>query len=199
MYKGYLSGLEEYLKRSYHISIFDQALASGRPWQLHIHDHRIITAVVSENQKFNLKIDSEEAKDEILAKVNIKFLYPKEKAEVVAPLLKTDQKVRAQGLEPILSPGKRHHVKNKTLFPLMKENQVMFFTLLEGEIIRGIIAGFSRYEITLNLKGGIPITILRHSIYDLRDKKGRCFLKSFQETHRDWEKTNLFVSSSFQG
>ena len=199
MYKGYLSGLEEYLKESYHISIFDQALDSGRPWQLHIHDHRIISAMVSENQKFNLKIDSEGAKDEILAKVNIKFLYPKEQAEIVAPLLKTDQKVRAQGLEPILSPGTRHHVKNKTLFPLMKENQVMFFTLLEGEIIRGIIVGFSRYEITVNLKGGSPITILRHSIYDLRDKRGRCFLKSFQETHRDWEKTDLFVSSASQG
>ena len=198
MHKGYLSGLEEYLKKSYHISIFDQVLKSDQPWELHIHDHRIITARVSENQKFNLKIDSEEAKDEILAKVNIKFLYPKEKAEVVAPLLKTDKKVRSQGLEPILSPGKRHHVKNKTLFPLMKENQVMFFTLLEGEIIRGIISGFSRYEITVNLKGGSPITILRHSSYDLRDKRGRCFLKSFQETHRDWEKTNLFVSSASQ-
>lgn len=198
MHTGYLSGLEEYLKESYNISVFDQALESGQPWELHIHDHRIITAMVLENQKFNLKIDSEEAKDEILPKVNIKFLYPREKAEIVSPLLKTDKKVRALGLEPILSPGKRYHVKNKTLFPLMKENQVMFFTLLEGEIIKGIIAGFSRYEITVNLKGGLPITILRHSIYDLRDKRGRCFLKSFQEIRRDWEKTNLFVSSASQ-
>ena len=81
----------------------------------------------------------------------------------------------------------------------MKEKQVMFFTLLEGEIIRGIIADFSRYEITVILKGGSPITILRHSIYDLRDKRGRCFLKLFQETRTDWEKSNLFVPSASQG
>ena len=76
----------------------------------------------------------------------------------------------------------------------MKENEVVFFTLLEGDLLRGVIAGFSRYEITINLKGGVPLTILRHSIYDLRNKKGRCFLKSFQEEHRDWEKSKLYVS-----
>ena len=75
----------------------------------------------------------------------------------------------------------------------MKEKKVVFMTLLEGEIVRGIIAGFSRYEITVHLKGGTAITVLRHSIYDLRDKKGRCFLKSFQDTHKDWEKSELFV------
>jgi hypothetical protein len=48
----------------------------------------------------------------------------------------------------------------------------------------------------VSLKGGFPVTILRHSIYDLRNKKGRCFLKSFQEEHRDWEKSHLFVSEN---
>jgi hypothetical protein len=100
------------------------------------------------------------------------------------------------GLEPIISPKKRYHIKNKSIFPLMKERAVLFFTLIEGEIIKGIVAGFSRYEITVNLKGGIPVTILRHGIYDLRNKKGRCFLKSFQETNRDWEKNPLFISST---
>ena len=77
----------------------------------------------------------------------------------------------------------------------MKGKQVLFFTMLEGELIKGIISDFSRYDITVNLKGGIPVTILRHAVYDLRDKEGQCFLKSFQETKRDWEKSGLYVSS----
>jgi hypothetical protein len=76
---------------------------------------------------------------------------------------------------------------------LIKEKEVVFFTFLEGEIMRGIISGFSRYDITLNLKGGLPVTLLRHSVYDLRNKKGRCLLKSFQEKHRDWQKSELYV------
>lgn len=34
---------------------------------------------------------------------------------------------------------------------------------------------------------------MRHSILDLRDKKGRSFMKSFQEVHKDWENSGLFV------
>ena len=45
----------------------------------------------------------------------------------------------------------------------------------------------------ISYEGGAPVTVLRHSIYDIRNKKGRCFLKSFQENHRDWEKSDLFI------
>ncbi|MBW1797725.1 MAG: hypothetical protein JRJ21_04825 [Deltaproteobacteria bacterium] len=192
---GYLSGLQEYLDEAYHISIFDQALASEHPWELHIHNHRIIKAKIIENLRYDVKVSVNGAPDEVLPKTDIKLIYQEDLARSVTPLIKTGNKVRNLGLEPIISPKKRYHIKNKSLFPLMKEKTVIFFTLLEGEIIKGIVAGFSRYEITVNLKGGISVTILRHGIYDLRNKKGRCFLKAFQETQRDWEKSPLFVSS----
>ena len=193
---GYISGLQEYLGEKYHISIFDEALASGQPWKLHINSHRIIKARIVENPRYDLKISIDGSGDEVLPKTDVKLLYHEDLSEAVTKLLKTDKKVRELGLNPIISPGKRYHVKNKSLFPLMKEKEVLFFTLLEGEIIMGIVADFSRYEITVKLKAGLPVTILRHSIYDLRDKKGRCYLKSFQDTHRDWEKSPLFVSST---
>jgi hypothetical protein len=193
---GYLSGLQEYLDEAYNISIFDQALASEQPWELHIHNHRTIKARIIENLGYDVKVSVNGAADEVLPKTDIKLIYPEDLAGSVTPLIKTDNKVRDMGLEPIISPKKRYHIKNKSIFPLMKERAVLFFTLIEGEIIKGIVAGFSRYEITVNLKGGIPVTILRHGIYDLRNKKGRCFLKSFQETNRDWEKNPLFISST---
>ena len=71
--------------------------------------------------------------------------------------------------------------------------------MLEGEIIKGIVTDFSRYDVTVSMKGGLPVTILRHSIYDLRNKKGRSFLKAFQEEHRDWEKSPLFEHDSSLG
>jgi ribosomal protein S1 len=193
---GYLSGLQEYLDEAYNISIFDQALASEQPWELHIHNHRTIKARIIENLRYDVKVSVNGAADEILPKTDVKLIYPEDLAGSVTPLIKTDNKVRDMGLEPIISPKKRYHIKNKSIFPLMKERAVLFFTLIEGEIIKGIVAGFSRYEITVNLKGGTPVTILRHGIYDLRNKNGRCFLKSFQETSRDWEKSPLFIPST---
>jgi hypothetical protein len=189
---GSLVGLNEYLDECYSLSVFDQAVQSKEPWQIHLHEHRIIKAEITENLKYDIKWFISGEGDILLPKVQIKLIYPEALSDRVANGLNTDQKVKGLGLEPILPPGKRYHVKNKTLFPLMKERTVVFFTLLEGEVIRGIITGFSRYEIAVNLKGGTPVTILRHSIYDLRDKKGRCYLKTFQDTHRDWEKSSLF-------
>jgi hypothetical protein len=193
---GYLVGLEEYLREFYNKSIFEQVVDSGEPWEFHLHGRRTIRGRALENLTYDIKVETEAQQEQVLPKVEIKLLYPAYFDESVQPLIKINEQVLKLSLGPILSPRQRYFVKNKSLFPLMKDQEVVFFTLLEGELIRGIIAGFNRYEITVNLKGEIPVTILRHSIYDLRNKKGRCFLKSFQEEHRDWERSHLFVSEN---
>ena len=60
----------------------------------------------------------------------------------------------------------------------MEERTVLFFTLLEGEIIRGLVTAFSRYDLTVSLKGGVSVVVMRHAVLDVRDKKGRCYLKA---------------------
>jgi len=191
-----LLGLQDYLDEFYHRSIFEQARDSGQPWEFYMHGLRIIRGRILEDLTYDIKVDIEADGEQVLPKVEVKLVYPVNVAESVRPLIKTDEAVQALGLGPILAPGRRNFVKNKTLFPLMKDKEVLFFTLLEGDVIKGIVKGFSRYEITLSLKTGDPVTVLRHSIYDLRNKKGRCFLKKFQEEHRDWEKSPLFVSEN---
>jgi sRNA-binding regulator protein Hfq len=192
---GYLQGLQEYLDEKYHLSVFDTALSSKEPWDFHLHNHSIICARIVENRTYELEIESDDEVGRILPKTNVKFLYPTSSGAAVKPLIKTERKVKSLKLEPIPSPRNRYHIKNKSLFPLLRERKVILVTLLEGEIMRGIIADFSRYDITMKLKGGVPVTILRHAVYDLRDKRGRCFLKNFQEAHRDWEKSSLYVPS----
>ena len=186
-------GLDEYLDEAYALSVFDQVIESKDRWEFHLHGEKIVQARILENMIYDVKIEMEGKGEEELPKIQIKFLYPAELSDTVRKLLKTDKKIKALHLEPIFSPHKRFFVKNKSLFPLMKEKQVLFFKMLEGEIVRGVVTAFSRYEITIHLKGGIPVTIMRYAIYDLRNKKGRCFLKSFQEEHRDWENSELFV------
>ena len=191
---GFLSGFQEYLTQAYGSSVFDRACESKQPWEFHIHGKNIIRAKILKNLVYDLKIASNDTKETVLSKTDIKMLYPSEVSEAVQPLLKTDKKVTKLAMEPIITPALRRHIKNKSLYPLMKERKVVRLTLLEGEIVKGLITGFSRYEITCSLKGGLPVFILRHSVYDLRDKKGRSFLKSSQERRRDWEKSSLYVS-----
>ncbi|MBN1850268.1 MAG: hypothetical protein JW932_16980 [Deltaproteobacteria bacterium] len=190
---GYLLGLKEYLGVNYETTIFDQAAESGHPWEFHLHGYQRVQASVLENLTYDVKLDIKGEEKKEIPKIHIKFLYPLDTAEAARPLLKIDNRIKDLALEPIVSPKDRYFIKNKSLFPLMKEKQVVFFYSLEGDVIRGIIMDFSRYDITVALKGGTLITILRHSIYDLRDKKGRCFLKSNQEKTRDWRKSDLYV------
>ena len=62
----------------------------------------------------------------------------------------------------------------------------LFFTLLGGNVLRGIITGFSRYEINLSMKGGVPVVIMRHAVFDVKDKKDRSFLKKEVEKSRQY-------------
>jgi hypothetical protein len=190
---GHLQGLREYLKAAYNNSVFDQALTSQQLWEMRLHGQRIVQARVVENRTYEVVIDVADQGPEELPKLQVKCLYPADMSSSVGKMFKMDKKVQGLGLEPIYGPAERYIVKNKTLFPLMKGREVVFCTLLEGEVIRGIIADFSRYDLTIHAKGGVPLIILRHSIYDLRNKQGRCLLKSFQDKHKDWEKSPVFV------
>jgi hypothetical protein len=172
------AGLKQYLENNYENSVFDLALKDPSPWMFYLHGRQTVQARLVQNSTYSVCLSSGEQNEQEVNKTHIKLVYPAAHAEAVTKLIKTDSKVQRQGLEPIVSPKDRHHIKNKTLFPLMQDREVLFFTLLEGEIIRGLVTAFTRYDLTVSLKGGIPVAVLRHSILDVRDKKGRCYLKT---------------------
>ncbi len=189
-----LDGFNDYYKTHDHLSVFDRMLKEGTLWDFHIHGDQILSARVKQNDRYDVGLAVNEQAPVQINKTTIKFVHPHEiSAEIRKRMKQTDKKIKNLKLEPIMNWRDRHFIKNKTLFPLMKDRQVLFFTLLEGEIVRGIIADFSRYDITVHLKGGIPVVLLRHSIYDLRDKVGHCYLKSVQQKARDWEKSDYFI------
>ncbi len=170
--------LRQYLKDNYEKSVFDAALNDPSPWVYHLHGRNIIQARMVASSPYQVVLSADGETEQKIDKINIKLLYPASQAGAAGKRIKTDKKIAARGLEPIISPKNRHYIKNKTLFPLMQQREVLFFTLLEGEIIRGVVLAFSRYDLTVGLKGGIPVMVLRHAVLDVRDKRGRCYLKS---------------------
>ncbi len=191
---GQLSGFREYLKEHYTTSVFERIMASGDLWCFHLHGKKEVTARLVEDLPYDLRIDIEGEGERLLQKTEVKLLHPSGMKEDVARLVKKrEKKVEQLNLAPIVRRRDRYFIKNKTLYPLMKEKEVIFITLLEGEIIRGVVLDFRRYELTMGLKGGLPVTVMRHAVYDAKNKAGRCFLKSFQQTAMDWKKSDLFV------
>ena len=172
-----ISPLKRYLDENYQESVFDSALNDPSPWVYHLHNREIVHGRIVRNLPYRIVLSVDAQPEKEIDKTSIKLLYPASFAQTVEKQIKSDPKIEARQIAPIISPKNRHHIKNKTLFPLMQQREVLFFTLLEGEIIRGLVLAFSRYELTIGLKGGTQIKVLRHSILDVRDKKGRCYLK----------------------
>ena len=56
---GHLKGLNKYLDEKYHLSIFEQALNSQEPWDLHIHNHIILSTRIVENKRYDLEIEGD--------------------------------------------------------------------------------------------------------------------------------------------
>ncbi|MEW6427496.1 MAG: hypothetical protein AB1568_05625 [Thermodesulfobacteriota bacterium] len=171
--------LKTYLAEHYEESIFSKRAADGDV-VLHLHGGREVTGRLREIDPYSVAVEQNGVVEEC-KKLDIKFLYPADQAESVRSLLTVSARVRDLRLEPILARGKRHHVKNRTLFPLMQERAVLLFTTLEGEELRGIVGAIRRYEFVVLLKGGIPVTLMRHALYDVRDKKKKSLLKAVVE------------------
>ncbi len=187
-----LKGYKEYMEKNYTQCSLKEAIESGEKKVLNLHSQKEIDAILLEDQVYDLKIKNEQGEEEVIPKLFIKYLYNPEDREAIKKLIKTDKNVADKKLEPIEKPHLRIHIKNRTLLSLLYQREVVIFTLLEGDVIRGLISRFTRYEITVLQKGGIPVTFMRHALYNARNKKNRSLLKSFQQKHKDWKKSELY-------
>lgn len=190
---AFLAGLNDYLLKQYRYSTFEEALSSGACYCLHLHGQRILQGSITENSPYGVVVTSREGERTELHKTQIKMLYPAEQADGVNARMTIDEAVRSRAQDPIVPAKPRHHIKNKTLFPLMRAGMPLVVTLLEGEVLEGVIQSFARYELTLALGDHVQVVVLRHAIFDVRNSEGRCFLKSSQQTLRDWTASELYI------
>jgi sRNA-binding regulator protein Hfq len=192
---GYLRGLNDYLRESYSRDLFQENFLRRTPLAFHLSGHRKLTGRVKKNMKFDVDIYTEQNEIVRVPKLNIKFFYPLEWETQIAPLIESDEAVKQERLKPIKKPDQRRHVKNKTLYPLMVERTPVVLTSYEGDVIRGFVDDFTKYEIIIKLHGTLTVTVLRHAIHLFTTLDGRDLLKTFQEKAKDWQKSSVWVNN----
>jgi sRNA-binding regulator protein Hfq len=176
-----LAGLDDYLKAHQKESIFAREAGGSTSWCLFLHGDERKIGRIQGDQTYEIDFATQEGVVEKIHKVKVKLMCEASREEEVLARMRTDEAVKGAPEGPHFGPRYRHHIKNKTLYPLMNRKEVLFFTMLEGEVLRGIVDGFSRFEISLRLKGGVPAVILRHAVFDVRDKKGQSYSKEAVE------------------
>jgi sRNA-binding regulator protein Hfq len=191
-----LTGFREYMQEQKPKSVFADLAANGTMAVLHLCStcDRVGTVVANDVYGLTFRPVSEEdatAPEQEIAKHEILLVYsPQDR-----PSVRKQLKGTAAAAEPLKRSGVRNHIKNKTLFPLMKERVVVSITLLDGVTLRGLVAGFNRYEIQMHIKDGTPVTILRHGVLTAQTKAGRSLLKRDQDSLKDWKKSPLYENT----
>jgi sRNA-binding regulator protein Hfq len=185
--EGPLAGLKDYLAAHQQESVFAREAGKGTFWCLFLHGGERKKGRIESDQKYEIDFVTEDNVVEKVHKVNVKILCDASREDEVVERLRTNEALKAAPEGPHFGPRYRHHIKNKTLYPLMNRKEVLFFTTLEGEVVRGVITGFSRFEIELSMKGGVSVVLLRHALFDVRDKKGRSYSKeAVEKTGKYW-------------
>ena len=182
-----LEGFKEYLAEHQGDSVFEREKGKDSSWCVFLHCGGEAVGRIEQNEAFEFQLRDPQGALQKLHKVKVNFLCLASDREEVLRQTKRIEAVAARTEGPHFLPRFRHHIKNKSLFPLMSRREVLFFTLLNGELLRGVIAGFSKYEIYLHLKRGCPVVILRHAVMDVKDKRNRSYLKkAVEKTGKYW-------------
>lgn len=190
---AFLAGLNDYLLKNYRHSTFEQAAGSEALYTLHLHGRAIFQGRITASSTYDVVVTASDNTRRELPKIQIKMLHPSEYTDQILSQITIDEAVQPAEPGPIVPVKQRNFIKNKSLYPLMRGQEALTVTLLEGEVVQGTIHSFSRYEITLTLPEQQQVVVMRHALLDVRDTQGCCFLKSCQQSQRDWTRSDLYI------
>ena len=123
---------------------------------------------VVEQGSFAVQASLDGADAEEVHKLTLKFAYQPDDWKKVRKSIKSNKEVAAQGLEPAKRPQDRYTCSDRRLFGYVDNEREVVVTLVDGDVLRGVVSWFSRYEFGLKVKGDVEVTVFRHSLHDLK-------------------------------
>lgn len=152
-------------------SCLDEARASGRLLALQVVGQRRVTGVVTEVGPYEVTVRDEAGAEVKLHKLEIKCAWYADDYKKVRKALRRDKALTDSPKEIARRPQDRYGLSDKRLFRFHDEGTQVDATLVEGEVIRGAIMWFGRYEFAIGVKGESEIVVFRHALADLRSAR----------------------------
>lgn len=150
-------------------SVLDAAVASAAPLTLLLHGHRRVTGTILSVEAYRFRIKTEEGAEEDVHKLQAKLAFQPDAYKRLRKVLRMDKALEASPLPPVERPQDRYGCSDRRLFKYLDTKVEVQATTLEGEIVRGCVSWFGRYEFGLKLKGDAEVVVFRHALHDLRE------------------------------
>ncbi len=162
--------LEDHRTQFRNRSTLDEAQAAASPITLLVHGQRRISGKILLVDNYMVRVELEEGGTEDLHKLQVKAAFaPPDAYKKVRKTLKFDKALEKAPLPPVAKPQDRYTCSDKRLFRYMDEHIEVSATTLEGEVFKGQVQWFSRFEFGLHLKGDVDVTVFRHALHDLTE------------------------------
>jgi sRNA-binding regulator protein Hfq len=124
-----------------------------------------VAGVVAKRLVYDLDVLAGEEKVRI-NKLQIKFCYKQQDAEIVAKHLQHSEAVRAQSLPPIKPRKERFEIDSRQLAHARQKRLPIRVVLRGGEMFTGMIDWYSYYEIKMSLgEDEASVVVFRHAAH----------------------------------
>lgn len=146
-------------------SCLDAAHASGEPLTFGLHGGRVVSGRIVEVGPYEVVLAEDGGEQQSVHKLQFKYAYGVGDWKRVRKSLTKDKALAGEPRGPIERPQDRYTISDKRLFRYLDEGTMVDVTLLEGEVFRGQVSWFGRYEFGLRVKGDVDVTIFRHALF----------------------------------
>lgn len=132
-----------------------------------LYNHVQLPATIVKFSKYSFTLQNN-GENQDIPKTDVKYCYKAKEAENIQSLVRYDENIRAQKLEPIVPRKERYEIETQKIWDARKNQHPIEVTMREGEIFHGLVDWVSKYEIKMILESGAKIILFRHAICDLK-------------------------------
>ncbi len=141
-------------------------LVPGEPLALVLHHGRTLKGQVVSVEPYTFQFDTGNGTQEI-HKLQVVYGYPPAEWKKVKKAVKVDKNAASDADAPAVRPQDRYSCSDKRLFGYLDREVEIAVTLIDGQILRGTVRWFGRYEFGLAVRTGVELVVFRHALRDL--------------------------------
>ena len=126
-------------------------------------DHTRVT--VGDVTMYSVMLQPPKGEAEEVHKLQLKYGYVPAAWKKIRKLVKNVKK--SDENTPAERPQDRYTCSDKRLFGYVDKERLVVTTLIDGDVLKGVVTWFSRYEYGLRMKGDVEVTVFRHALQEL--------------------------------
>ena len=134
---------------------------------LALHDGRALKGRVVGVEPYQVVFQPDGGEVETLHKLKLLYTYAPDDWKGVKKGVKSEKRA-SDSAEPAVRPQDRYSCSDRRLFGYLDRQIEVQVSLLDGEVLRGHLTWFGRYEFGLKLRTDAEVTVFRHALRDIQ-------------------------------